>query len=85
MPRGKNNSQERSFVAWDVSTDSPGRVVDQRVLEQREEDERDAQVGPDVDGLGVGHRRQGLVDGRGRRRHGEQGGHSQAHAGWSLE
>ena len=40
----------------------PGSVVDERILEQREEDESDAEVGPDVDGLGVCHWREGVVD-----------------------
>ncbi len=41
---------------------SPRGIVDERVLEQREEDEGDAQVGPDVDGLGVRHGRELVVD-----------------------
>ena len=52
----------------------PRCVVDKRVLEQRPEDEGDADAGPDVDGLGVGHGRQRAVDGRLRRGHGQEGG-----------
>ena len=42
----------------------PGRIVDEGVLEQGQEDEGDAQIGPDVNGLGVGDGGQRLVDGR---------------------
>ena len=37
-------------------------VVDQGVLQQRPEHEEDADAGPHVDGLGVGHGGQGVVD-----------------------
>ena len=63
---------------------SPCRVVDERILKQSEEDKSDAQIGPDVNGLGVGDGREGLVDGRGRGGHGQQSGHCQSHAGWGL-
>ena len=37
-------------------------VVNQGVLQQRPEHEEDADARPHVDGLGVGHGRQGVVD-----------------------
>ena len=40
----------------------PCSVVDQCILEQCEEDEGDAEIGPDVDGLGVGDGREGAID-----------------------
>ena len=52
-----------------------GGHVDERVLEQRAEDEHETDDHPDVDGLDVGHARQGLVDAgalRGRRQDAEQ-------------
>ncbi len=49
-----------------------GSIVDERILEQSEEDVGHAHVGPHVDGLGVGNRRQRVVDAGGRRGHGQQ-------------
>ena len=62
----------------------PGGVVDQRVLEQGPEDECDADAGPDVDGLGVGHGRQWRVDGGLRGRHGQERRHAQRHSRGNL-
>ena len=62
----------------------PGGVVDEGVLEKGEEDEGDAEVGPDVDGLRVGDRRQRVVDRGRRRRHRQQRRHGQGHSGRSL-
>ena len=66
------------------SSSSPGGVVDERVLQQRAEDEGDADAGPDVDGLRVGDRRQRVVDRSRRRRHGQQRRHRERHSGRSL-
>ena len=54
---------------------SSGGIVDQCILQQGEEHVGDAHVGPDVDGLGVGHRGQRVVDAGGRRGHRQQGRH----------
>lgn len=58
----------------------PGRVVDQRELEQGAEHERQAHAGPHVDGLCVGHGRQGRVDAARLRGHRQQRGDAQRHA-----
>ena len=60
---------------------SPGSVVDEGVLEQRAEDEEDADAGPDVDGLGVGDGREAVLDAGLGGGHGQQGGHPQGHPG----
>ena len=41
---------------------SPGGVVDQSVLQERAEDEEDTHTAPHVNGFGVGHRRQRVLD-----------------------
>ena len=40
----------------------PGSIVDKGVFEESAEDKEDADPGPDVDGLGVGHRGQRVLD-----------------------
>ena len=59
------------FIAYFLPCVCPGSVVDQRILQQGEEDEADTDVVPDIDGLGVGDRGEGAVDAGG------GGGHSQ--------
>ena len=54
----------------------PGGVVDHRVLQQCPEDEEDTDPGPDVDGLGVGHGRQAVLDAGLRGGHRQQGRHA---------
>ena len=53
----------------------PGGVVDHRVLQQCPEDEEDTDSGPDVDGLGVGDWRKGVLYAGLGGGHGQQGGH----------
>ena len=42
----------------------PGGIVDQGVLQERAEHEEDAHPAPHIDGLGVGHRGQRVLDAR---------------------
>ena len=60
---------------------SPGSIVDQSVLQQSQEHEGDTDVVPHVDGLGVGHGGQGVVNGGGGGGHGEQRGDGERHPG----
>jgi hypothetical protein len=62
----------------------PCGIVDQSVLEQRQEDEGDAEVGPDVDGFRVSDWRKRIVDRRRRCRHRKQRRYRQCDASWSL-
>ncbi len=67
--------------AWSL----PRCIVDEGILEQGQEDEGHAEVGPDVDRLRVGDRRQRIVNRRCRRAHRQQRGHCQCHSSRSLQ
>ena len=57
----------------------PKSIVDKSVLHQGGEDEADTDPLPYINGLGVGHWRQGRVDGGRLGGHGQEGGHTQRH------
>jgi len=66
-------------------TELPGSIIDKCVLQQRQEDEGDAKVRPNVDGLRVGDGRQRIIDRRSRRRHRQQRRHRQRDASRRLK
>ena len=55
---------------------SPGGIVDEGILKQGAEHKEDANPGPDIDGLGVGHGWEGVLNAGLGGGHGQQGGHS---------
>ena len=57
----------------------PKSIVDKSVLHQGGKDEADTDPLPYINGLGVGHWRQGRVDGGRLGGHGQEGGHAQRH------
>ena len=62
----------------------PGCVVNKGVLHQRAEDEEDAHPRPDVHRLGVGHGRQGALNGGHRGGHGQECCHAEIYPGRGL-
>ena len=62
----------------------PGSIVNQGVLEESREDKDHTDPGPDVDGLGVGHGGQGVLDAGLGGRHGQQGSHPKGNPGRNL-
>ena len=73
------------MVVWHFPQLLPGGVVHHCILQQGPEDKEDTDPGPDVDGLGVGHGGQGVLDAGLGGRHGQQGRHPKRHPGWHLE
>ena len=72
--------QSASYVGH-TSLELPGGVVHHRVFQQGSKYEEDADPGPDVDGLGVGHGGQGVLYAGLGGGHRQQGRHSQRHTG----
>ena len=62
----------------------PGCVVNKGVLHQRAEDEEDTHPRPDVHRLGVGHGRQGALNGGHRGGHRQECCHAQIYPSWGL-
>ena len=62
----------------------PWGIVDHRVLQEGPEHEEDADPGPDIDGLGVGHGGQGVLDAGLGGGHRQQSRHPESHPGGNL-
>ena len=60
----------------------PRCIVDKSIFKKSTEDEEDADAGPDVNRLGVGHRGQTSLDRAHGGGHGQQGGHPKGHPCW---
>ena len=72
------------WTATDIKCTIPGCVINKGVLHQRTEDEEDTHPSPDVHRLGVGHGRQGALDGGHRGGHGQECCHAQIYPSWGL-
>ena len=62
----------------------PRSVVDQSILQECWKHEHDTDPGPDVDGLGVGHGGERVLDAGLGGGHRQQSGHPQSHTGGNL-
>ena len=84
---GLRPCQFRRKLLWtgsDMKCTVPGCVVNKGVLHQRAEDEEDTHPRPDVHRLGVGHGRQGALNGGHRGGHGQECCHAEIYPGRGL-